>query len=71
MERIDTERSDNDLRYSFASIANENFDLEVEEIANEDDQIFGEIDLVHEELINTDNLNADEPELNTEVGNTG
>ena len=42
MERIDTERSDNDLRYSFVSIANENFDLEVEEdenIENEDDDL--------------------------------
>ena len=41
MERIDTKRSENDLRYSFASIANENFDLEVEEIeniGNEDEQ---------------------------------
>ena len=47
MERMDTERTDNDLSYSFASFANENFDLEVEEnIEDEDDQIFGEVDLV-------------------------
>ena len=28
MERMDTERTDNDLSYSFTSFANENFDLE-------------------------------------------
>ena len=57
MESINGENDNREMRFDFASIANENFDHELEEVVNfedEDGLIFGETDLVHEELNNGD-----------------
>ena len=58
MNDINGENHNREMRFHFANIANENFDLQVEEVVNFEDQeglIFGETDLVHDEINNADN----------------
>ena len=67
MENINGENHNRELRFHFANIANENFDLQVEEVVNfenEEGLIFGETDLVYDEL-----NNDDQEEEITQVGN--